>query len=200
MAHILHDIRGNISASIFNHYINISAHLRRWVLLDDAISSGHISRRFSRRCLSAVAVVCCCFVVVVMRFYGYIFISMSHKVYYVNYRRFSAVFWAVSARPCTPIANGSPPEISLPHHPVVPAWNSLGSPRHRAHQKKLPHTPTLILKGWYTQKIYAIFYKPYELYKLYKSNKIKRNYNVFHCQMIIDNILAYGKESARECC
>ena len=105
---------------------------------------------------------------------------MSHKVYYVNYGRFLAFFGAGFRRDRALLPLMDRPEKSLPHHPVVPAWDSLGSPRHRTHQKKLPHTPTLILKGWYTQKIYTIFYKPYELYKLYKSNKIKRNYNVFH--------------------
>ena len=105
---------------------------------------------------------------------------MSHKVYYVNYRRFFGVFWAGVGEFARSYRLWIAPKKYLPHHPVVPAWDSLGSPRHRTHQKKLPHTPTLILKGWYTQKIYAIFYKPYELYKLYKSNKIKRNYNVFH--------------------
>ena len=126
---------------------------------------------------------------------------MSHKVYYVNYRRFLAVFWAVSARSCALFCLWIAPEISLPHHPVVPARDSLGSPRHRTHQKKFTTYPRPHFERVVSPKKYIpYFYKLYELYKLYKSNKTKRNDNVFHCQMIIDNILAYGKESARECC
>ena len=72
-AYILHDISGDISASIFSHYINISAAVRRWVLLDDAISSGisHADPRAAVSWLSLLYVVVCCGVV---RFYLYIFI------------------------------------------------------------------------------------------------------------------------------
>ena len=81
---------------------------------------------------------------------------MSHNMSYVNYSdflRYFREFFDVSRG----LLNYGSPEISLPHHPVVPAWDSLGSPRHRIHQKKLPMTPTLNLKGWSPRKIYTIF-------------------------------------------
>ena len=62
MAHILHDIRGNNRILLFHYYPNISAALRRWVLLADAINSG-ISRADSRAAVSRLSllyvVVCC---------------------------------------------------------------------------------------------------------------------------------------------
>ena len=60
-AHILHDISGDISASIFNHYINISLSLG--MCAADAITSG-ISRADPRAAAQSSTVVYCCIVVV----------------------------------------------------------------------------------------------------------------------------------------
>ena len=141
MAHILHDISGDIRILKSRYYPNISAAVRRWVLLDDAISEGHISCRFSRRCLSAVAVVCCCLLRLSCDFMDIYSFSMSHKVYYVNYSRFIGGFlgWCRRVRALLPLMDRH--EKTLPHHPVVPARDSLGSPRHREHQKKITTYP-----------------------------------------------------------
>lgn len=156
----MHDISGDISASISNHYINISAAVAECVR-----GRCRCVRARRRRYLAPIlaplsqssTVVYCFFCAVVVRFIYIYSFSMSHKVYYVNYMRFLAFFLAVSARSCALSCLWIAPKKSLPHHPVIPAWDSLGSPRHRAHQKNLPHTPTLILKGWSPQKIYTIF-------------------------------------------
>ena len=105
MAHILHDISGDIRILKSRYYPNISAAVRRWVLLDDAISEGHISCRFSRRCLSAVAVVCCCLLRLSCDFMDIYSFSMSHKVYYVNYSRFIGGFlgWCRRVRALLPL-------------------------------------------------------------------------------------------------
>ena len=134
----MHDISGDISASISNHYINISAAVAGTAA---RCHQSGISRADSRAAVSRLSLL---YVVVLLRlscdFMDIYSFSMSHKVYYVNYRRFLAFFWLVSASSRAPTAYGSPRKY-LPHHQVVPAWDSLGSPHHRAHQKKFTTYP-----------------------------------------------------------
>ena len=61
--HLLHDTSGDIRILLFRYYSNISAAVRRWVLLDDAISSG-ISHADPRAAAQSSTVVYCCFIVV----------------------------------------------------------------------------------------------------------------------------------------